>query len=710
MMNTIQNTIQRTEQHTSQRVVDVDGLDVVYHTHMGPLQALDDVTFHVNPGEIVGLVGESGCGKSTVASTLLQLLPPNGEIIAGQMRFNGRDLRTMSGDALRELRGREITMIFQDPTTSLNPVFTVGAQMMDIQLAHPDPEHPDRDALRRRSIEMLEQVGIPDATERIDHYPHQFSGGMRQRIMIAMALLSRPALLVADEPTSSLDVTLEAQILELIKELRQLYQTSILFISHDLGVIAQLCDRVVVMYAGRVVEEGDVFQIFEAPQHPYTRALLASVPSRQHHGERLATIPGRVPSLSSLPPGCKFADRCPQAASLCFEAEPYYLPVDGRNVRCHRYDPNVEQSAFQEAQPAPETEAVPREQAQAAPTRAPRQQNGQEPLMELQDLSTYFYDHQNFVEQLLQRRRDAVHAVDGVDLKIMRGEILGLVGESGCGKTTLGKTILGLVEAARGQAIYDGKDVARMAPDELRRLRAEIQMIFQDPYSSLSPRLRVSYLLTEPYGIHRVPPEDRFTASELLEMVELSDELANKYPHELSGGQSRRVGIARTLSLHPQFLVADEPTSGLDVSVAASILNLMKDLAHRLELTYMIITHNLNVVGYIADRVAVMYLGRLVEVGPTHQLFESPAHPYTLALLSAISEPDPRRRREGRRLLLKGEVPSPKNPPPGCRFHTRCPFVEESCRVDVPQLQEIEPGHQVACPYWARVREQPAPA
>jgi oligopeptide/dipeptide ABC transporter ATP-binding protein len=330
--------------------------------------------------------------------------------------------------------------------------------------------------------------------------------------------------------------------------------------------------------------------------------------------------------------------------------------------------------------------------------------------MELQNLSTYFYDHQNFVEQLLRRRGDAVHAVDGVDLKIMRGEILGLVGESGCGKTTLGKTILGLVPAAKGQAFYGGKDIAQMESDELRHLRAEIQMIFQDPYSSLSPRLRVSYLLTEPYGIHRVPPDDRFTASELLEMVDLSDELANKYPHELSGGQSRRVGIARTLSLHPKFLVADEPTSGLDVSVAASILNLMKDLAHRLELTYLIITHNLNVVGYIADRVAVMYLGRLVEIGPTHQLFESPAHPYTLALLSAISEPDPRRRRGGRRLLLKGEVPSPKNPPPGCRFHTRCPFLEESCRVDVPQLQEIESGHWVACPYWAQVREQPAPA
>jgi peptide/nickel transport system ATP-binding protein len=692
------------------RAVDVQGLEVVYHTFMGALPALHDVTFHVDEGEIVGLVGESGCGKSTVASALLRLLPPNGEVTAGKTVLSGKDLDALNSEQLRDMRGRDVTMIFQDPTTSLNPVFTIGTQMLDIQLAHPDPDRPGRDQLRQRAVTMLEQVGIPDAAERFDDFPHQFSGGMRQRIMIAMALLSRPALLIADEPTSSLDVTLEAQILELIKELRRSYRTSILFISHDLGVVAQLCDRVVVMYAGRVVEEGDVHEIFEDPQHPYTQALLASVPSRRHHGERLASIPGRVPSLSSLPPGCKFAERCTCAQPLCFEQEPYFLPVEGRLVRCHQQAPVFTVRAPVQTLPSSQIEEIlaRRAQADARPDARSNRFSGssEEVLLELKDLSTLFYDQRNMLEELLRRRARAVRAVDGVDLKIMRGEVLGLVGESGCGKTTLGKTILGLERATGGQRLYKGRDMAEVGAAELRRLRARLQMIFQDPLSSLSPRLRVSYLLREPYGIHNFPQEEQYDVSQLLEMVDLSDELADKYPHELSGGQARRVGIARTLSLHPEFLIADEPTSGLDVSVAASILNLMKDLADQLDLTYLVITHNLNLVGYIADRVAVMYLGRLVELGPTQRLFEAPGHPYTLALLSAISEPDPRRRRDGGRLLLTGEVPSPKNPPPGCRFHTRCPFAQESCAREAPPLTEIESGHLVACPFWERVHER----
>ena len=328
-------------------------------------------------------------------------------------------------------------------------------------------------------------------------------------------------------------------------------------------------------------------------------------------------------------------------------------------------------------------------------------------LLRLEDVRTYFEDQHGLVTRVLGRRRAAVRAVDGIDLEMRRGEMLGVVGESGSGKTTLGKTILRLVPATSGRIIFDGRDVRALSGSDLRRLRRRMQMIFQDPYSSLSPRLKVSYLLTEPYTINRVPAGERYSVEERLEMVELSPELAGKYPHELSGGQARRVGIARALALQPEFLVADEPTAGLDVSAAAAILNLMKDLGTRLGLTYLIITHNLNVVGYIADRIAVMYLGQLAEVGPTERIFDASAHPYTRALLSAVSEPDPRQRRDGHRLLVPGEIPSPRNPPSGCRFHTRCPYGEERSREETPLLEEIEPGHLVACHFWEKVRDDP---
>jgi oligopeptide/dipeptide ABC transporter ATP-binding protein len=681
-------------------LLEVKGLEVAYHTHKGPLKALFDVNFEVQAGEIVGIVGESGCGKSTVASALLRLLPPNGEILSGEMLFKGRDLMKLSPAELRSIRGQEIAMIFQDPTTSLNPVFTISTQMRDIQNAHIEAIHQNEKVdLKERAVEFLRQVGIPDAEDRIDTFPHQFSGGMRQRIMIAIALMSKPGLLIADEPTSSLDVTMEAQILELIKQLRQKYQTSILFISHDLGVIANLCDRVVVMYTGRVVEQGDVVTIFEQPKHPYTRALLRSVPSRQFHGERLMNIPGRVPSLFNLPPGCKFADRCSFTQPVCQQQEPRFLSQDGGAIRCHYYDPasGYDGGAWEQgAAPSPASQAA---EVSTERDEARDMTKGQS-LLRLENLTTYFYDEANFLDQILGRRGSPVHAVDGVNLEILRGEIVGLVGESGCGKTTLGRTILNLVTPASGKTYYDGADIAQLSPADLRKLRGRIQMIFQDPFSSLSPRSQVAYLLTEPYKIHHIPAAQQYSVAELLEMVELPSEIASKYQHELSGGQARRVGIARALALRPEFLIADEPTSGLDVSVAASILNLMKDLAGRLNLTYLVITHNLNVVGYFADRVAVMYLGKLVEMGRTKQVFESPAHPYTLALLSAISEPNPRQRRESRRLFLSGEIPSPKNLPPGCRFYSRCSFVGGGCEAGMPEMVEVSPGHIVACPNW----------
>jgi peptide/nickel transport system ATP-binding protein len=687
-------------------LLDVQGMRVTYHTHMGPLQALYDIDFHIDPGEIVGIVGESGCGKSTIASALLRLLPPNGEITAGKILFKGQDQLKLDREALRKMRGRDIAMIFQDPMTSLNPVFTVGSQMMDVQKAHLSGKKTRHRVLRRQAIEMLTRVGIPDASDRIDNYPHQFSGGMRQRIMIAMALMSEPALLIADEPTSALDVTLEAQILELIKELRDSYGTAVLFISHDLGVIAQLCDRVIIMYAGSVVEHGDVHSIYASPQHPYTRMLLAAIPSQKHRGERLATIPGRVPSLSALPPGCKFADRCPWKQPICKEEEPRYLELNGRQVRCHMYSPKSE-FAGKELPVFPSQENLKETTVPGGfdaeldiPTRQKSEGLEPEHVIRLENLSTFFTDNQNLVEKVLGRSIGAVHAVDGVDLTIKDGEVVGLVGESGSGKTTVGKTILRLVSATDGKIYYSDQDVAAKNRADFRRLRRQMQMIFQDPYSSLSPRLTVSYLLREPYIIHKMPKPERRSVTELLEMVGLSDEQASKYPHELSGGQARRVGIARALALQPRFLIADEPTSGLDVSAAAAVLNLMKDLAGKLGLTYLIITHNLNLVAYISTKVVVMYLGKFVEMGPTQQVLESPKHPYTQALLAANAEPDPTRRRGRQRLLLVGEIPSPKNPPKGCRFHTRCPFIREKCSIDEPSMELAGFDHSTACHYW----------
>ena len=681
------------------KILQVKNLEIKYHTREGILTAIHNASFDIHQGEIVGVVGESGCGKSTLASAVMRLLPPNGQITAGQMLFQGQDLVQLNEEELRHLRGKDMAMVFQDAMTSLNPVFSIEQQMIDAQKAQlPRQGYQGQRALRDHAMRMLERVGIPDVERQIKQYPHQFSGGMRQRIMIAIALLSNPALLIADEPTSALDVTLEAQILDLIVGLREELGTAILYITHDLGVIARLCDRVIVMYAGHIVEYGDVFSIFDAPKHPYTQALLRSHPSHSMREDRLRTIRGRVPDLLNLPPGCKFAPRCDLARELCHTMEPEYLQVDDQYVLCHAYGPLWEKAGS--------TLALPPETRKPATVKTSKIAGDDEVIVETVQVRTHFRDHVAFLSQVLGHEGGAVRAVDGVDIAVRRGETLGLVGESGSGKTTLGRTILRLVDPTAGEILIDGQNITRIPQAKLRPMRSRMQMIFQDPFSSLSPRMKMSTILLEPYRIHGVPVADpQKKVDELLAMVGLSSEQADKYPHQLSGGQARRVGIARALALNPDILVADEPTAGLDVSVAAGILNLLKDLSEELNLAYIIITHNLNVISFIADRVAVMYLGKIVELAETEELFARPRHPYTEALLSAIPIPDPRLRGQRQQIILKGEIPSARKPPPGCPFHPRCRYAEARCSTDVPPLGALNDGqHLVACHFPERVQ------
>ena len=683
-------------------------LKIKYHTRQATLTAVRNVNFEVQRGQIVGLVGESGCGKSTIAAAAMRLLPPNGEISGGQLLFKGSDLLKKNEDEMRQVRGRDISMICQDPMTSLNPVFSIEQQMVDTIVAHPPNNQPiSRRAARERAIHMLDRVGIPDAAKRIQNFPHQFSGGMSQRIMIASALQSNPALLIADEPTSALDVTLEAQITGLIRELRDELQTSILYITHDLGIVAQLCDQVVVLYAGNVVEKGDVFQIFKKPLHPYTRALLRSHPSQQTRAVRLVAIRGRVPSLKDLPIGCKFAPRCDLAQPICFTQEPAYSTLDAQTVLCHAYQPRWQGSSPDKLYAGIEQPARPNPARSAAVT--PAQVSEDQQVIHVRQVKVHYKDTVGWLGKILGGHEGLVRAVDGVDIAVYRGESLALVGESGCGKTTLGRTVLRLERPTSGEISVTGSDITRMPQSKIRPLRAGMQMIFQDPISSLSPRKTVAQLLMEPFRIHGIPIEGKDKVDELLEMVGLSYEQADKYPHQLSGGQARRVGIARALALRPALLIADEPTSGLDVSVAAGILNLMKDLREKLNLTYILITHNLNIISFIADRAAVMYLGKIVEVGDTQTLFTHPKHPYTEALMSAVAIPDPDLRYERHRIVLKGEIPSSRNPPAGCPFHTRCGYCLDRCSMEAPSLRGAAGAdHMVACHYPGRVQAQPA--
>ena len=733
-------------------LLDIRNLSVDFRTPRGRVHALRDVSFTVPRGKVVGIVGESGSGKSTVIWTLTRLLAGNAVIEGGSAVFDGRDVLGLSESAMMDVRGENISIVFQDPMTSQSPVLSYARQMTDVLYRRRGMGMAEK---RARAIEMMRRVGIPDPESRIAQYPHQFSGGMRQRAGIAMALLMDPMLLVADEPTTALDVTMEAQIIHLIRELRRELEATIVVVSHNLGLIAELCDEVVVMYAGEVVETGGVREIFHRAAHPYTRALLECDPARERtRSRRLPVIPGDVPDLHRKPDGCVFAARCEEAMDVCRERQPESFAVssDGHAARCHLLDasltlfgrgtpadstaagrygsppavilakagiyaatvvpPTVERTPGEPSTPAalrhgmsaPNVDSRTRVSADqgaeagiAGATSEPHARRpAASPLLEVSHLCVRFRVMGVIRARLARVQNPFVDAVLDASLALVHGETIGLVGESGSGKTTLGRAIMGLVRARSGRARFEGRDVLGLSPAEFKPLRRHMAMMFQDPVGSLSPRQTLKSLITEPFEIHRPEGFDvDAEADRLCDMVRLPRSFLSRYPHELSGGQARRVGVARALALNPKLIIADEPTAGLDVSVQGEILNLMGELQAEHGLGYLIISHNLPVVRHICDELAIMYLGRLVERGACESIFERPAHPYTEALVRGVPQPDPDKRRT--LLSIAGEVPSVTNRPGGCEFHPRCNYATARCKAEQPGARTLGDGRVVTC-------------
>ncbi len=664
-------------------LLEVQDLHVRFETSRGTVRAVDGISYTVNRGEVVAIVGESGCGKSVSSLAIMRLLAKTSRIPAGRILFEGRNLLGLSDDDMRSVRGRDISMIFQEPMTSLNPVLPIGEQIMEPLFIHLKMNEAQAHA---RALELMRLVGITDGERRLQQYPHHLSGGMRQRVMIAIGLACNPKLIIADEPTTALDVTIQAQILELMKDLSRRLDIALVIITHNLGVVARYADRVNVMYAARIIEQGTADDVFLRPCHPYTLGLMRSVPRLDMpRGQRLETIEGLPPDLRSPPAGCRFAPRCPHRIEVC-EKDPGLEQVgaDHRSA-CWRAD---EIAAGTLVPSAPLKLAG---LTMAAPDAAA------EPLLAIEGLHKYFTIKTG---GLLSSKMATVKAVDDVSFSIAAGETLGLVGESGCGKTTVGRTILRLEEATGGTIRFAGVDITHHSAQAMREVRRKIQVIFQDPYSSLNPRMTVGQIIGEPLGVYRLVSgrnEERDRVETLLGQVGLFPYMAERYPHELSGGQRQRVGIARALALEPTFIVCDEPVSALDVSIQGQIINLLEDLQARLNLSFLFIAHDLAVVRHISDRVAVMYLGRLVEIADRDELYANPAHPYTKALLDAAPIPDPLIERARAPRALKGEIPSPLTPPSGCVFHTRCPIADEECRREVPRARQIGPRHVVAC-------------
>jgi oligopeptide/dipeptide ABC transporter ATP-binding protein len=747
-------------------VLEIQDLSTHIKLTSSVVQAVGNVDMYVDAGESLGIVGESGCGKSMTGLSIIGLLPPGGSIVGGSIKLDGRELVGLKDEELRAIRGNDIAMIFQDPLTSLDPTKTIGYQVGEPVRLHRGASRAD--ALDR-AVEVLGMVGLPRPKERLGDYPHQLSGGLRQRVMIAMALACEPKLLIADEPTTALDVTIQAQILALLRDLKDRLGMAMLLITHDMGVIAGHADRVNVMYAGRVVETAEANDLFTEMHHPYTQALLASIPQLdQDAGKALHAIPGLPPDLAHLPQGCRFAARCSRATDKCRTDEPSlagktlehrfscWHPVDGplalavigeggpdavstglvvsdaESVRqaaagdqgslvadvpladAPLAEAGIPQAGVPEAAGAvsgsAESEAIV-VAAGLEVTADGRLQvteraievavadvadGSAAPLLELRNLVKEFPITSGAI---MQRKVAAVHAVSDVSFSVPAGTTFGLVGESGCGKTTIGKMIVALERPTSGSVSLGGTNVSQLRGGELRRKRRDLQLMFQDPHSSLDPRMRVGAVIGEPLAVQHLGSKraQQERVFELLGEVGLPRNAVERYPHEFSGGQRQRIGLARALTLNPRLIVADEPVSALDVSIRAQVLNLMKRLQASHGLTYVVISHDLAVVKYMADRIGVMYLGKLVELGSAEDIYQRAAHPYTAGLIATIPVPQPAVERAKKEVAIRGELPSPVNPPSGCRFRTRCKYAQELCAAEEPQLRSFGPGHVAAC-------------
>ncbi|MEY9871931.1 peptide/nickel transport system ATP-binding protein [Streptacidiphilus sp. MAP12-33] len=659
-------------------LLEVNNLSTHIAISSGSVQAVDEVSFSLEAGETLGLVGESGCGKSMTGLSLMRLLPPGGQLVgASSVKLDGRELVGLPESEMRKIRGNDIAMVFQDPMSSLDPTKTIGYQVAEPVMLH---RGVSKAAAMDRAAEVLGLVGLPKPKERLGDYPHQLSGGLRQRVMIAMALACEPKVLIADEPTTALDVTIQAQILTLLNDLKDRLGMAMILVTHDMGVVAGHADRINVMYAGRIVESTRTDNLFGDMRHPYTQGLLASIPRlAQDNTQKLFTVPGLPPDLANPPSGCRFAARCNYATDECRAESPKLVGPKDHTYACFHpvsgpLDLTASVTTTERAEPAEKTKR---------------------PLLEVTDLVKEF----PVGSSLFGRGKAVVHAVSGVSLSLGYGETFGLVGESGCGKTTLGRMIVGLEKPNSGMVTLDGTQVGSLRGKELRRHRRDLQMMFQDPQASLDPRMRVGSILREPLQIQGIgtTQEQLTLVSDLLTEVGLPKSALERFPHEFSGGQRQRIGLARALTLHPKVIVADEPVSALDVSIRAQVLNLMKRLQASHDLSYVVISHDLAVVKYLADRIGVMYLGKMVEIGSGEDIYQRAAHPYTAGLLEAIPVPEPELERQKRGGGIKGELPSPVAPPSGCRFRTRCPLAQERCAEEEPAMRLFGTGHVAAC-------------
>lgn len=640
------------EKHCKKMLLSVKNLATHFHAGPGKVaRAVDGISFDLEQGKTLALVGESGCGKTQTAFSIIRLIAENGYHPTGEIQFLGQNLFEINDEEMRGLRGNDIAMVFQEPMTSLNPLFRIGDQLEEPLTQHLKIAKGDS---RKRAIELLERVGIPDPHKRIDDYPHQLSGGMKQRVMIAMALACEPKLLIADEPTTALDVTIQAQVLSLMSELQKQNGMAILLITHDMGIVNQMADDLCIMYGGRVAEYGSRKEIFNNMTHPYTQRLFSSIPKLEKSETLLDTIPGLVPSATEYGEGCRFADRCSDVMDVCHDRESTVHRISSNHQTiCHLMDKGTGFNRKQSGKTSP----------------IPIRKLENTPLVKIRELKTHFPVRKG----VFLRVADHIRAVDDINLNIPKGSTVALVGESGCGKTTLGESILQLVPDARGEVFFGDQNIMNLKGEALKQFRQHMQVVFQDPFGSLQPRMTIERIVGEGLEVHHPllsPGERTQKIARVLEEVGLSPSILERYPHEFSGGQRQRIAIARALILEPEFLVLDEPTSALDVSVQAQVLNLLKELQARHKLTYLFISHNLSVVRYMADTVAIMYLGRIVEQAPVEELFQNPRHPYTKSLLEAVPALETRKPFKP----LVGDVPSPLNPPTGCHFHPRCPI------------------------------------